>query len=250
MSAQAEPGLRREQWDKSYARCENHVFYPKQECVKFLNRYVRRKLGPGRYQDLLDFGGVVRGLDLGCGLGGQVVLLDDFGLEAHGLDISAEAAARAREHVRALGRPELAERIAAYDGLTLPFADGFFQVALCERVLDSMPFALARRLMAELDRVCTRYVHLTLVSGEHHPQGPDYDGEEEVDIAYERGTVQSYFSPAKLERLISGTGLSIIFARKITEESLAGEYRIAEFVIVLEKPLVADEQAEEAGRQG
>lgn len=234
MSAEPCP-LRREQWDESYARDENHVLYPKEECVKFLNRFVRRKTAPGRFEDILDFGGLVRGLDLGCGLGGQVLLLDDFGLEAHGVDISQEAIGRARSFVSAQGRPHLAQRLTAYDGLTLPYQDGYFQVALCQRVLDSMPFSVARRLMLELARVCRGYVHLTVLSGEHHPEQPGFDGEEDVALAYERGTVQSYFSPEKLRRLLEGTGMGMVFARKVTEESLAGDYHMAVLVVVLGK---------------
>ncbi len=31
------------QWEESYARQENFIFYPKEEYVKFLNRFVRKK---------------------------------------------------------------------------------------------------------------------------------------------------------------------------------------------------------------
>ena len=30
-------------WDKSYNRLENYLFYPNEELVKFVNRYVDRR---------------------------------------------------------------------------------------------------------------------------------------------------------------------------------------------------------------
>ncbi|MFT5917937.1 MAG: hypothetical protein ACI81T_004454, partial [Bacteroidia bacterium] len=32
--------LKKDKWDQSYARGENFIFFPKEEVVKFLNRFV------------------------------------------------------------------------------------------------------------------------------------------------------------------------------------------------------------------
>jgi hypothetical protein len=37
--------LKKEEWDESYNRQENFIFFPKEEVVKFLNRFVRKKWG-------------------------------------------------------------------------------------------------------------------------------------------------------------------------------------------------------------
>ena len=45
--------LFREQWDESYVRHENHIFYPKEEVIKFLSVYVRKKIGRDKFIDIL-----------------------------------------------------------------------------------------------------------------------------------------------------------------------------------------------------
>ncbi len=45
-----------DQWEKSYERNENNILYPQTEVVKFLNRFVRKKLSfEGKFIDLIDF---------------------------------------------------------------------------------------------------------------------------------------------------------------------------------------------------
>ena len=41
------------EWNESYNRGENYIFYPKEEVVKFLNRFVRKKVNIGEYKDLI-----------------------------------------------------------------------------------------------------------------------------------------------------------------------------------------------------
>ena len=43
--------LYKQEWDKSYNRFENHILYPKEEVVKFLNRFVRKKLSDKTFQN-------------------------------------------------------------------------------------------------------------------------------------------------------------------------------------------------------
>jgi len=41
----------KQEWDESYNHFDNYIFYPKEEVVKFLNRFVRRKIGDNSFQD-------------------------------------------------------------------------------------------------------------------------------------------------------------------------------------------------------
>ena len=34
---------KKEKWEESYGRGENFMYYPKEETVKFLNRFVKKK---------------------------------------------------------------------------------------------------------------------------------------------------------------------------------------------------------------
>lgn len=35
------------QWNQSYENSENNIYYPKEESVKFINRYIRKRVGGG-----------------------------------------------------------------------------------------------------------------------------------------------------------------------------------------------------------
>ncbi len=49
------------EWDESYVRGENCILFPKEEIVKFLNRFVRKKTPHGLYKILPNE--KLRGLD-------------------------------------------------------------------------------------------------------------------------------------------------------------------------------------------
>ena len=40
-------------WEESYKRKENFIFYPQAEVVKFLNRYIRKKISTNQFIDIL-----------------------------------------------------------------------------------------------------------------------------------------------------------------------------------------------------
>ncbi len=63
-------------WQQSYLRSENFIFYPKEEAVKFLNRFVRKRIAVDKFIDIIDFlKKPVRGLDFGCGIGSLAILM-------------------------------------------------------------------------------------------------------------------------------------------------------------------------------
>lgn len=49
--------IKKQFWEESYARQENHMFYPKEETVKFINRFIRKKTGINSYGEFLIGGG-------------------------------------------------------------------------------------------------------------------------------------------------------------------------------------------------
>lgn len=74
------------EWEESYKRHENFIFYPHDEVVKFLNRFVRKRIDIDEFIDILPM--PLKGLDFGCGIGRQTILMEEFGIEAYGIDIS------------------------------------------------------------------------------------------------------------------------------------------------------------------
>ena len=41
------------EWENSYRRGENHIFYPQSEVVKFLNRYICKRKDEDKYEKKL-----------------------------------------------------------------------------------------------------------------------------------------------------------------------------------------------------
>lgn len=232
------PELLADQWNASFARGENMTLYPKEEVVKFLNRHVRKRTGPDTFRDILTpRPGMqnLRGLDFGCGVGRTAILLEEFGITAWGVDVSASSLEIAQRLCDQFGVARLKSRLVQLEDVILPFDDGFFDVSVAACSLDSMRFELAQRAVRELERVTARLLYVDLISGDNDRFHPEFDGEEVVDSDFERGTVQSYFNWTKVRALFEPTGLHIRSARLMTEQSVTDRFRYGRYYVVLEK---------------
>ena len=143
-------------WDASYDRLENHLFWPAEEIVRFMSRFVRRRVAPHAFTDVMQFpdgtGDPPRLLDLGCGIGRHMVFAHEVGLDPFGIDLSRSAIDKARAWLAELS-PRLAEQAVVGDVRDLSWADGCFSVVVSHGVLDSMPFEVARGASREVKRV-------------------------------------------------------------------------------------------------
>jgi len=231
-----------DKWDESYSRYENFIFYPKEEYVKFLNRFVRKRIGIDKFVDILNFEGGGRALDYGCGLGKLTILMKEFGLDAYGVDISANAIANAKILAKHLGYPDMEDRFVTIGGKKLTFPDEYFQVTISESVLDSMHYELAKIIMKEIDRVTNTLAFISLISGDDSEHYREYAGEELVRTEHERDTIQSYFNMQKIRDLISSTDFKIKWCRLITEESTIERYKYGRYYILLKKKGISDEK--------
>lgn len=45
--------IRQQQWNESYARGENAIFYPHEEMVRFLNRFIRKRISHDVFSDVI-----------------------------------------------------------------------------------------------------------------------------------------------------------------------------------------------------
>jgi SAM-dependent methyltransferase len=217
-------------WDESYLRYENNSSYPKEEIVKFLSRFVRRKMGKGQYKDIVDFTKVVKGFDFGCGNGRMTALFDEFGIDAYGTDISSEAISQAKELF-----PDLSDKFSVILGDTIPFSDEYFDISISEGVLDSMTFELAKKSLLELERVTKKYIFISLISGDDSEHYREFNGEEIVKTKHELGTVQTYYNWSKINELIGSARFDIVFAELNSVSSLIYNYKHGRYNIVLEK---------------
>jgi len=223
------------EWDESYSRSENFAFYPKEESVKFLNRFVRKRVGIDKFKDILDLSKKVRGLDFGCGIGRMTILMREFGIDAYGVDISRNAIVVAKKLARHFRYTDMRGKFSVMDGKEIPFPDSFFDITISEGVLDSMDFGLARKLIKEIDRVTKKLLFLSLISGEDGRHPKQFCGQEIVNTKHENGTIQSYFNCEKIKRLIKGTKFTIETCHLIQDKSLIPVSLTSRYYIVLRK---------------
>jgi ubiquinone/menaquinone biosynthesis C-methylase UbiE len=222
-------------WEESYNRRENYIFFPKEEIVKFINRYVRKKIGPVEFKNILDVNETITALDFGCGIGRQTILLEEFGIQAQGLDLSSSAIIKAQELAVQMNFPGLVNNFLVYDGGGLPFKDSRFNISIAESVLDSMPYADAKEIIKELARITKNYIYISLISGTSQHKPREYDGEEVVLTTHESGTIQSFYNFSKITSLISDIPFTLDYCNLVTEESIKSDFLNSRYYLVLKR---------------
>lgn len=205
--------------------------------MKFLNRFVRKKIGVDQYIDIFDFSQDigVKALDYGCGIGRLTILIQEFGLDAYGIDISSKAIAQARKLAEHFGYPDLRDNFIEGDGNSIPFPNAYFDITISEAVLDSMHFELAKIIMKEISRVTKKLAFISLISGDNSQRHREYAEEEIVRTEHEKETIQSYFNMQKIRELIGDTDFKMKWCHLITDESLLNRYKYGRYYVVLEK---------------
>lgn len=213
------------EWDKSYARYENHILEPQTNVVKFLNRYLGKRTVDGSTSPSpppVDTCTQVKVLDFACGIGAHAVYAAGFGVRATGLDISQNALDFAKKNAAMRGVPATLinfEKISGPDCLKR-FREQGFSLAIAESCLDSMPFALARSYLSEI-LLCTRgYVHLTLISD---AMNNGKCGEVVIESGHENGTIQYFYSEKCVEKLLDGMPMSVVEMTLSEERTVSGK---------------------------
>lgn len=189
-------GTYRSAWNESYDRNQNALFWPNEHLVRFVATRLRRRLTLDSFEDLTALDRDAKVLDLGCGMGRHLAYLVEMGFVPSGIDLSDRAVAHAVEWMSRLGLDNLSIVTGSVE--TLPWKSGTFDAAVSHAVLDSMPYRVAESAVKEVRRVVKPggWVYVDLIAG-------DTASETLVTGAHEKGTIQSFFDFAKVERLLS-----------------------------------------------
>lgn len=251
------------QWNESYARGENAIFYPHEEVVRFLNRFIRKRIDSHRFSDVIYRGdfyrsgiGITQGdklieavgggdnalypikaLDFGCGIGRQSMLMSEFGIETCGIDISEYAISQAK-HLAQNANLDIDFRV--YDGEHIPFKHNTFDFTISYGVLDSLPFDLAQNLVSQIAYVSKTYFFCSLIgedstSGFSNIQESTFTDEIEVQESHEKGTIQSFFDYPKIQRLFKKSTFEIIWGEKKSSVNLIDGSIQSRYYIVCKK---------------
>lgn len=191
-------------WERSYERHENFVFWPADAVVRFVSRHLRKRTGLTEVRDVMPGAAGSRVLDLGCGIGRNIHFGQFMGLEMYGIELSSYAVGVAREWMRDVYKDTVADRIQVGDVRALPWADGFFDHAISDSVLDSMNFEIARQGVAEVARTLKPggLFYLNLIAERPGLAAPFVSDERLQTTQHEQGTIQSYFDESKIVALL------------------------------------------------
>lgn len=226
-------------WEKSYQRKENHLFYPKEEAVKFINRYIKKKLSTEqKFKNILKSSNL-RGLDFGCGIGRLSILLKEFEIDCYGIDISTHAINTAKKLAINFGF-DMDDKLVVFDGDKIEFKNDFFHFTICDGVLDSIRFTLAKKLINEISRVTKHLCYLTLISTDSmklFKKSADISKKElVVSEKHEFGTIQSFYDFEKISHLIEQTNFRIKTGEIITHKDIFDKNNFhSRYHLVLEK---------------
>lgn len=149
-------------WDERFKKAENILFYPQESFIRFLNKYIKKRVGFSKFEPILESqGGGIRGLDFGCGSGRQSVLMAEFGIEAYGVDISQRAIEISKQMADYFDKKV---NFSVYDGKNLEFPDGFFDFSVClGGVLNCIPKSKLENIAKELQRITKTYICISYI---------------------------------------------------------------------------------------
>ncbi len=222
-------------WNDAYNRGGNVLFYPHEEIIRFVNKYVRKRDGIDQFHDVMDLTkdewDSFKSLDLGCGIGRHVKFLDEFGLNPYGIDISDIAISMGKKWFEKIGKDNLVERLMVGSVIDLPYEDESFNICVSHGVLDSMPRNIALEGIKEVLRVMKRngLMYLDLIMDEE-----GRDREEIVHYGYEKNTVQSYFNLSAIKNFF-GEGVEIVEFKIITWSDEKGDENNKRAHIIVKK---------------
>ena len=205
----------KKEWNESYNQGDNNILYPQAEVVKFLNRFICKRNNIGSLTRLLnkEKNQKLCGLDFGCGIGTHAIIFNDFEIDSFGIDISEVAISAAIKNASKKESKNNKFLVQSCTTHVLPFKDNFFDFALAESCLDSMPFDLAKLYIAELKRVTNGIIYASFIG-----QDPTIPSNEFViKTQREKGTIQSVFNQEKICKLFGTTKEKFIYFSSIDQ---------------------------------
>lgn len=184
------------QWEESYQKKDNFVFYPHEEVIRFFAKYINQRKGLTTFKKKHTENGFPKVLDLGCGIGRHIIFSNTMQTDAYGVDLSESAIEFAIDWAKKEGMKHAEDKILQSDITKMPFQNNFFDFIVSHGVLDSMSEVNSRNAIIDTCRVLKPggYFYCDLISGDDSFHNSNFSGEEIVQSEHEKDTIQLYFN--------------------------------------------------------
>ena len=101
--------IKEKEWNNSYKNNANFIFYPHEDIIRFISKYIRKRTGLSEFINI--HSDSPRVLDFGCGIGRHIKLLNDFNIDGYGFDLSDEAILVAKNNFKTEGLNKLIDKV-------------------------------------------------------------------------------------------------------------------------------------------
>ena len=223
-------------WENSYLNKDNFIFYPHEEIIRFISKYIKKRIGLNKFKFIDQNESKPKILDIGCGIGRHVKLCNEFNLDAYGFDLSSEAIKVAKNNFINSDLKDLSNRVVAADIRNLPYKNNFFNYMISHGVLDSMHYDIALEGIIELHKKLhdSGLIYLDLISTNDHTFTNSKQYDLIVKTKHEENTVQSFYDTDRINRLLKDK-FEIIELYEIINRNIESNRLLARFHIIAKK---------------
>lgn len=188
-------------WEQSFINKDNYIFYPDEDVIRFVSRYIRKRVGLNEYDNKINNIDEIKLLDLGCGIGPNLFFCVEMGIDTYGVDISQTAINYLYEIAKEKKISLNYDRVLQSDIAKLPFKDNFFDFLISRSVLDSIDLKTAQKAFVEISRVLKSdsYFYCDVWSDDDNLHEENFIGEEIIETKHEQGTFQLYYNEEKIK---------------------------------------------------
>jgi SAM-dependent methyltransferase len=196
----------KKEWNQSYQRKENYLFYPNEDVIRFFQKYIKKSSINNK-----------KVLDLGCGVGRHINFFIENGYYPIGVDISNIALKACKSILNSKGYKIKKDFFLIENKKNqLPISSNSIYCFIANASLDSMPTYLIKNMIEEMYRVLktNRFGFVSLISGSvNNRRKGKFIGKYDqiVSEKHENKTVQSYFNYKRILSLFKKFEITEIY---------------------------------------
>lgn len=209
-------------WDLTWSNAECQPWFPDEQVVRFLSRYVCKKFGfDDSDVNYFTTNSCPSGLDIGCGKGRHAIAFAQLGIDSYGCDISPVAISFCNSW--ATSKKLNVKFDICFN--TLPYQSNKFDFIVCHAVLDHMLWADRLKMICEIDRVLkdqgTLFISLITTNDNSYSKGRFLEHDTWlIEEGNEKSLPQAFFDESRIEKEFEGW--KILTLEKIDTISLRG----------------------------